>query len=127
MNCHAGGDCSGGEPGSVYDYAFTVGIPHSSCEQYVAHNLDKKDSCEAIDICRDCTGPPCPPGDSCLDKCWPVEHKNYYVSHYYGVRGVEQMKAELFKNGPISCGIQATDKFEETYKGGIYREYIENP
>jgi len=31
VNCQKGGDCSGGEPGSVYEWAFTNGIPHASC------------------------------------------------------------------------------------------------
>ena len=31
------------------------------------------------------------------------------------------MKAELVKYGPISCGMDVTDKFE-TYAGGVYSE-----
>jgi len=121
VNCNAGGSCEGGNPGGVYEFAYSQGIPDSSCEQYVAKD-PSTDRCGAIDKCKDCTWPPCPVGETCQDKCWAVEHKNYYAKHYYSLSGKSQMKAELYKNGPISCGVYATDKFE-AYTGGIYKEY----
>ena len=71
--------------------------------------------CTDIDICRDCTWPPNVVGDESIDNCWAVDYKKYYVSEYYSVRGEDQMKAELAKNGPISCGVHATDTFETEY------------
>lgn len=121
VNCQAGGSCEGGNPGGVYEWAEEHGIPDSSCEQYVAHDL--KGECSAIDKCRDCTWPPCPAGQTCLDKCWAVDYKKHYASHYYSLSGKDKMKAELYKYGPIGCGIMATDKFENDYKGGIYSEF----
>jgi cathepsin X len=32
VNCGAGGSCEGGNPGGVYEFAHSEGIPHSSCE-----------------------------------------------------------------------------------------------
>jgi len=45
VNCEAGGSCNGGWHSVVYEFAYTTGIPHSSCLQYTAHNLDKKGGC----------------------------------------------------------------------------------
>lgn len=36
------------------------------------------------------------------------------------------MKSELAQWGPISCGIQATPKFDTTYNGGIYSEHLDS-
>lgn len=127
VNCQAGGSCDGGNPAQVYKFAHDTGIPHSSCEQYTAYNLQGR-MCEDIDVCRDCTWPPPAEGEEGLDKCTPVAHARYYISEYYSIRGVDQMKAELYQNGPISCGIHATDNFENNYDGTtIYSEHVRFP
>lgn len=112
--------CNGGNPGAVYKFAETYGIPDSSCEQYVAHN-PTKNGCDAIDMCKDCKGPAPPLNETGQENCWAVDYKKYYASSYYSVKGADKMKAEIYNNGPISCGIDVTDNFE-AYKGGIYSE-----
>merc|ERR1719329_1717817 len=52
IDAYAGGDCEGGDPMDVFEYAYKTGVPDSSCEQYVAHDLDHV--CSDLDICRDC-------------------------------------------------------------------------
>jgi len=79
-----------------------------------------------MDLCKDCSPPPCPVGETCQDKCKAVEFKKYYVSDYTDLDGKNKMKTEIYKNGPIGCGIDATDKFEK-YTGGIYSERNEFP
>lgn len=126
VNCQAGGSCDGGNPANVYEYAMTKGIPHSSCEQYTAYNLQDR-MCEDIDVCRDCTWPPPAEGESGADGCWAVESTKYYVSDYYHVRGADQMKSELFANGPISCGVHVTEAFESYDGTYIYSEKVRFP
>jgi len=109
VNCQAGGSCDGGNPAAVYKYAHKTGIPHSSCEQYTAYNLQGR-MCTDYDICRDCQPPA--EGQAADVNCVAVEHKSYYITDHYSVSGADQMKAELHAHGPISCGIHATSQFE---------------
>ena len=95
VNCYAGGSCNGGDPAQVYEFAHDTGLVHGSCINYTAYN-DVDGSCEAIDVCRDCSGPPPAEGESGIDGCTAVtpDHR-YYVSEYFQVSGADQMKAEL--------------------------------
>eukprot|EP00345_Euplotes_harpa_P019301 CAMPEP_0168341128 /NCGR_PEP_ID=MMETSP0213-20121227/14478_1 /TAXON_ID=151035 /ORGANISM="Euplotes harpa, Strain FSP1.4" /LENGTH=596 /DNA_ID=CAMNT_0008347503 /DNA_START=152 /DNA_END=1942 /DNA_ORIENTATION=- len=124
VNCEAGGDCNGGQAGSVYRFAYDQGIPHESCEQYIAHNIDRdQDVCSDFNVCRDCSGPPPKKNETGFDHCWAVKnYRHYYASGYRSVSGADNMKKEIALHGPIACGISVTDKFEE-YSGGIYEEF----
>lgn len=122
VNCEAGGSCNGGQPASVYRFAKSHGIPHTSCEQYIAHNIEKSaDVCSDFNVCRDCSGPAPSTNETGFDHCWSIDYKHYYASGYRSVKGAKEMKKELALHGPIGCGVHVTDKFEE-YKGGIYEE-----
>lgn len=56
MNCNAGGSCNGGDPAQVYEFAANHGIPHDSCQTYLAANPDDA-WCNGTWICEDCMPP----------------------------------------------------------------------
>jgi cathepsin X len=126
VNCQpGGGSCFGGNPLDVYEFAYLQGIPDDTCQQYVAKN-HKAPLCTAIQICQDCSPPAArTKEESGKDRCHPVSnYKSYYVKEYGKVSGADNMKAEIFKRGPIDCSIEATPDFHK-YIGGIYEEQKE--
>ena len=90
--------------------------------------MDGHSTCEAVDICRDCSPPRPAANETLRENCYPVQpNRLYYVADYYTVSGADQMKAEIQRNGPISCGMLLTPNLITNYTGGIYSEYVEDP
>ena len=66
----------------------------------------------------------------------PQDYSRVYLEQYghahggqdfdaEGVRvsNADKIKAEVYKNGPVACGIHVTEKFEK-YQGGIFSERV---
>ena len=121
LNCRAGGSCDGGDPSGVYLFAHTKGIPDDTCQQYVAKDPLIAD-CSEAQICQECTPPAPAPGKH--NDCPAIKNpKRWFVGDYGSVAGAASMKAEIYANGPIGCGISVTSNFEQ-YTGGIFSETV---
>jgi len=114
IDCAGAGTCKGGDHMKVWKYAHDKGIPDETCNNYQA----KDQTCSDFNACGTCD----PSGDCVAIK----EYKKCTVGDYGLIKGVDQMKAEIFARGPVSCGIEATDGLEG-YKGGIYSELDATP
>jgi len=127
INCRAGGSCEGGNPASVYEFAAEIGVPDVTCMVYEAKDGGPVSDCSKpnIDLCRDCTWPPPKVGEK--PNCWAKKNFTRYHAEEYGyVRGVANMKKEIWKRGPIGCGVDATTKFDK-YDGGIFSQRKRHP
>lgn len=121
INCGAGGSCEGGDPGGVYEWAHDHGIPEESCRNYEAKDPDNF-KCSDIQVCENCF----PSSDGSANCTAVTNYKNWKVSDFGGVSGAENMKKAIYANGPLACGIDATDKFEQ-YTGGIFSQTLVLP
>eukprot|EP00928_Gymnodinium_smaydae_P072725 TRINITY_DN56027_c0_g1_i1.p1 TRINITY_DN56027_c0_g1~~TRINITY_DN56027_c0_g1_i1.p1 ORF type:complete len:693 (+),score=91.86 TRINITY_DN56027_c0_g1_i1:108-2186(+) len=117
LNCRGGGSCQGGDTAGAYAYIHSEGVTDETCQNYQAREL----TCNNMGRCVNCA----PNGEKGLT--WPghctavAQPIVWFVSEYGSVRGVPAMKAEIYKRGPITCGLDATPGFRR-YTGGVYRE-----
>ena len=88
LNCDVGGNCTGGDPVKVYEYAKKKGLVDSSCMNYLGTELDKL-KCDQVDICRDCHAPIPTVNQTLLENCYPVTSTKYYVSDYKHLSGAD--------------------------------------
>jgi cathepsin B len=124
--------CNGGFPGSAWEYWVKSGLvsgglygSHDGCQPYLI------EPCE-----HHTTGkrPPCSEGGS-TPKCIHMCEKGYNVSynkdkHFgqtaYAVSSeVEQIQAEILKNGPVEADFSVYDDFL-SYKSGVYQRHSDN-
>ena len=108
VNC-AEGSCDGGDPGEVYRFAYLSSISDESCQVYEG----KKKTCNGRGRCMDCKR---------FGECVEVSaYRRVSVSEYGEVQGVQQMKAEIYERGPITCFMVVTAQFRR-YQGGVFIE-----
>jgi len=119
LNCGSkhgfGNGCGGGESSDIFEFMRQIGLGEEGCYNYQA----EEQPCPANGngYCTNCMmfG-----GDTTDYKCWPVDkYVKYYVKEYGFVTGEEQMKAEIYARGPITCGLVCPDEFTYGYKGGV--------
>merc|ERR1719188_1807728 len=100
INCGASaGDCGGGSASGVYKYIHEQGVPDDTCMPYQAENQ----RCDDLHHCMNCDPP-----KGGEQVCYPVQrYTRYFVEEYGSMEkpSVHQMKAEIFKRGPIACSM----------------------
>jgi cathepsin X len=123
LNCIGlGNSCDGGDDSAVYDLiAFAGYIPYDTCMSYQACSWDSGEGfcpqgnwgCSAVNICRSCNTFTADGG-----KCVGVTtFPNASIAEFGEVNGEQNMMAEIYARGPISCSIDA-DPIRD-YTGGI--------
>jgi cathepsin X len=122
LNCGNAGTCNGGDHLAAYKYIHeTGGIPYDTCLAYEACSSDSSEQacqnrnfeCSNENICRTCNT-----FTSNGGKCTAItKYPNASIQSFGMVSGVYDMMSEIYKNGPIACGINANKILE--YTGGI--------
>jgi cathepsin X len=117
LNCGGdlAGSCDGGGDRGLYVFTHQEGLPSEDCQPYSALSDFK---CSPFRNCMNCE----PPTDEApLGICYPVQSYNRYFVTEYGTMlnpSIHEMKAEIFKRGPISCSIDCSTITHGSYHAG---------
>ena len=116
LNCGnaTAGSCHGGSDYGTYVFASIFGIPDDTCQLYSA----QEHGCSAFRNCMNCD----PPTEEAPNGvCYPVQsYDRYFVTEFGRMKKptVHEMKAEIFRRGPISCSVDASFVEKGKYKPG---------
>jgi cathepsin X len=123
LNCANVGSCHGGSVDGVYSWlkeasASGTGISYETSNPYLACSSESSEgfcakvdtSCNTMNIARTCST-----FTSNGGKCVGLtSFPNATISAYGSVRGAANMQQEIYSNGPISCGIDASQILQYT-------------
>jgi cathepsin X len=123
LNCANVGSCHGGSVAGVYQWlkgasASGTGISYETSNPYIACSSESTEgfcskvdtTCTDINVARTCST-----FTSSGGKCVPImSFPNATISEYGEISGAANMQAEIAANGPISCGIDASQILQYT-------------
>merc|ERR1712146_526831 len=127
LNCGGVGSCYGGSVIGPYQWIHSIskstgsGISYDTQNSYLACSSDSKEglcghgdwSCSDMNVARTCST-----FTSMGGKCVGLSsYPNATVAEYGEISGADAMQKEIYKRGPIACGIDAAPI--EDYTGGI--------
>jgi len=128
LNCGGVGSCHGGSVDGPYQWLHSIseqgaGISYETSNPYMACSSESKEglcpagdwTCNAMNVARTCST--FPPAGKCVGL---AQYPNITISAYGSISGADAMAKEIYANGPISCGIDASPIID--YTTGIAKE-----
>ena len=108
------GSCDGGSDVLAYKFIFENGITDITCAPSMGtdHFYWAELPLQQM-MCRTCDR---------FGKCTFTNGTSYFISEYGSLLGEDQMMAEIFARGPISCSVYAHAPSFEDYTGGIIQD-----
>jgi cathepsin X len=129
LNCGDAGSCYGGSVDALYQWLHRrsssgTGVAYETEQPYLACSSDSKHGlcpyaswdCRPENVARTCSTFP-EEGGACTGL---AAYPNATISAYGSVAGADAMKLEVYRRGPVACGIDADPLLR--YEGGIIED-----